>query len=192
MEAGVQRAPAAPFGGYIREAPVRAGDMVQAGQVLAVLDDRELRLERSRLESQHDQLEKQRSVALAQRNAANLGIARAQLDQTLARVALIDEQLGKTRLLAGFDGVIVKGDLRQSLGAPVEKGQVLFEIAPLDAYRLVVEVDERDIDDVTVGRSGRLLLASTPFDPVPFTVERIVPVATARDGRNFFRVEAGL
>jgi RND family efflux transporter MFP subunit len=192
MEAGVQRAAVAPFSGYIRDAPVRAGDLVRAGQVLAVLDDRELLLERAKLASQRDQLERQRALSLAQGNAAQIGIARAQIDQTAARIALVDDQLGKTRLVASFDGIIVTGDLRDSLGAPVEKGQVLFEIAPLDAYRLVVQVDERDISDVVVGQRGHLRLASTPFVPVPFTVEKIVPVATARDGRNFFRVEARL
>jgi RND family efflux transporter MFP subunit len=192
MEAGMQRAAVAPFSGYISEAPVRAADLVRAGQVLAVLDDRELRLERAKLESQRDQLERQRALALAQGNAAQINIARAQIEQTVARMALVDDQLGKTRVVAGFDGVIVTGDLRESLGAPVDKGQVLFEIAPLDAYRLVVQVDERDIKDVVVGQRGQLRLASAPFDPVPFMVEKIVPVATARDGRNFFRVEARL
>jgi len=43
MEAGVHRAAVAPFAGYLSEAPVRAGDLVRGGQVLAVLDDRELR-----------------------------------------------------------------------------------------------------------------------------------------------------
>lgn len=192
MEAGVQRAAVAPFAGYVREAPVRAGDLVRAGQVLTVLDDRELRLERARLGSQRDQLERQRALALAQGNAAQINIARAQIDQTVARMALVDDQLGKTRVLAGFDGVIVTGDLSERLGAPVDKGQLLFEIAPLHAYRLVVQVDERDIDEIRVGQHGHLRLASTPFDPVPFTVEKIVPVATAKDGHNFFRVEARL
>jgi hypothetical protein len=36
---------------------------------------------------------------------------------------------------------------------------VLFEIAPLDAYRLVVQVDERDVNDVAVGQHGHLRLA---------------------------------
>jgi multidrug resistance efflux pump len=182
----------APFSGYISEAPVRAADLVRAGQVLAVLDDRELRLERAKLESLRDQLDRQRGLALAQGNAAQINIARAQIDQTSARIALVDDQLGKTRVVAGFDGIIVTGDLRESLGAPVDKGQVLFEIAPLDAYRLVVQVDERDINDVVVGQRGQLRLASAPFDPIPFTVEKIVPVAIARDGRNFFRVEGRL
>ena len=192
MEARVQRAAAAPFGGYVREAPARAGDVVRAGQVLAVLDDRELLLERARLESQRDQLERQRALALAQGNPAQIKIAAAQIDQTVARLALVVDQLGRTRLLAGFDGIVVTGDLSQALGAPVEKGQVLFEIAPLESYRLVVQVDERDIRDVVVGQPGQLRLASTPFVVIPFTVEKIVPVATARDGRNFFRVEAAL
>jgi len=190
MEAGVQRAAVAPFAGYIREAPVRAGDLVGAGQVLAVLDDRELRLERVKLESQRDQLDRQRAMALAQGNAALIAITRAQIEQTVARIGLVNEQLGKTRVAAGFDGVVVSGDLSDKLGAPVDKGQVLFEIAPLDAYRLVAQVDERDIDDVAVGQRGSLRLASAPFEPVPFTVEKIVPVATAAEGRNFFRVEA--
>ena len=192
MEAGVQRAAVAPFGGYIREAPVRAGDRVRAGQVLTVLDDRELRLERTKLESQRDQLERQRALALAQGQAAQINIARAQIEQTVAKIALVDDQLGKTRVSAGFEGVIVTGDLSQSLGAPVEKGQVLFEIAPLDAYRVIVQVDERDITDIALGQRGELRLASTPFMPIPFTVAKIVPVATARDGSNFFRVEARL
>jgi RND family efflux transporter MFP subunit len=192
MEPSVRRVAVAPFGGYVREAPVRAGDVVRAGQVLVVLDDRELRLERAKLESQREQLDRQRALALAQSNAAQINIARAQIDQATARIALIDEQLGKTRVMAGFDGVVVTGDLSQSLGVPVDKGQVLFEIAPLDAYRLVVQVDERDINDVTVGRRGRLLLAAAPADPLSFAVERVVPVSVAREGRNFFRVEGRL
>jgi RND family efflux transporter MFP subunit len=192
MEPSVRRVAVAPFGGYVREAPVRAGDLVRAGQVLVVLDDRELRLERAKLESQREQLDRQRALALAQSNAAQINIARAQIDQATARIALIEEQLGKTRVVAGFDGVVVTGDLSQSLGIPVDKGQVLFEIAPLGAYRLVVQVDERDINDVTVGRRGQLVLAAAPADPLPFTVERIVPVSVARDGRNFFRVEGRL
>ena len=33
--------------------------------------------------------------------------------------------------MAPIPGVIVSGDLSQAIGAPVERGQVLFELAPL-------------------------------------------------------------
>ena len=192
MEASIRRVAVAPFNGYIREAPARAGDLVRRGQMLAVLDDRELRLERLKVQSQQEQLVKQHNLALANRNAAQVNIAAAQIDQARAQLALIDEQLGKTRVTAGFDGVVVTGDLSQSLGSPVERGQVLFEIAPLDAYRVVLQVDERDIADVTVGQRGQIVLAANPSDPIGFSVEKLTPVSTAREGRNYFRVEARL
>ena len=105
---------------------------------------------------------------------------------------LLDDQLAHTRVLSPFDGIVVSGDLSQSLGSPVEKGKVLFEIAPLDSYRVVLEVDERDIADVQVGQRGHLLLSAFPSEPVDVTVEKVTPVSTANEGRNFFRVEATL
>jgi hypothetical protein len=67
MEARTRLAAVAPFVGYIREAPARAGDVVRQNQLLAVLDDRELRLERLKWLSQSEQLVRQRDQALARR-----------------------------------------------------------------------------------------------------------------------------
>ena len=192
MEARTRLAAVAPFNSYIKEAPVRAGDVVRQNQLLAALDDRELRLERLKWLSQGEQLSKQRDQAVAKRDAAAAQIAGAQIDQARAQLALLDYQLSRTRLVAPLEGSVVTGDLSQSLGAPVERGQVLFEVAPLADYRLVLQVDEHDIADVVVGQRGELLLTAWPADTVPFTVETITPVSTAREGRNYFRVEAKL
>jgi len=86
----------------------------------------------------------------------------------------------------------MKGDLSQSLGAPVERGQVLFELAPLESYRVIVQVDEREIADISVGQQGKLMMPSMPGDLFPFHVEKITPVSVAKEGRNYFRVEAKL
>jgi len=192
MEARTRLAAVAPFNGYIKEAPVRAGDRVHPNQVLAVLDDREIRLERLKWLSQAEQLVKQRDQAVAKRDAATAQIAAAQIAQARAQIALLDDQLSRTRVMASLEGSVVSGDLSQSLGAPVERGQVLFEVAPLADYRVVLQIDERDVRDVAVGQRGELLLTAWPSDSVPFTVEQITPVSTAREGRNYFRVEAKL
>jgi len=47
-----------------------------------------------------------------------------------------------------------------------------------------------DIARVAVGQRGELVLASLPGARQAITVHQITPVATAEDGRNFFRVEA--
>jgi hypothetical protein len=91
---------------------------------------------------------------------------------------------------APFSGVVVTGDLSQKLGSPVKQGDVLFEIAPLDTYRIVLQVDERDISSMVIGQKGNLRLSSVPERAFAFTVLNVTPVATAKEGRNYFRVEA--
>jgi RND family efflux transporter MFP subunit len=192
LEGRVQRAIVAGLEGYIAEADARAGDLVRKGQILGRLDERDLSLERSKWQSRHEQLRREYREALAEHDRTRLNILSAKLGQARAQVELLDENLARTRLVAPFDGVIVSGDLSQSLGSPVEKGAVLFQIAPLDGYRIILKVDERAIVGLDVGQPGRLALSARPGAALPFTVERITPVSVAEDGRNYFRVEARL
>jgi multidrug efflux pump subunit AcrA (membrane-fusion protein) len=107
-------------------------------------------------------------------------------------VQLLDEQLRRSRLSAPFDGLIVSGDLSQSVGGAVRKGDTLFEVTPLAGYRVVVQVDESEIASVAAGQKGTLLLAAITSQSFPITVTAVTPVAKAQDGRNAFRVEAAL
>lgn len=192
IEGATQRAVVAPFEGFLAEAPVRAGDRVQSGQLLARLDDRDLQLERLRWASEKEQSERKYRDALAKGDRVASRILSAQVAQADAQLALVEEKLAKTRLTAAFDGIVVSGDLSQMLGAPLEQGKVLFELAPLDAYRVVLQVDERDIGYVQPGQQGELALTGISARTLPFKVKTVTSVSTPRDGRNFFRVEAAL
>ncbi len=192
VEGAVQRAAVAPFEGYIREAYVRAGDHVRQGQVLAVLDDRDLKLEQVKWESEKEQAARKYREALAKHDRAASRILAAQLNQAEAQLALAEEKLARTQLVAPFDGVVVSGDLSQLLGSPIEQGKVLFELAPLDSYRIILKVDERDIAYVSVAQRGELALTGLTGSTLPFTVKTITSVSTPQEGRNFFRVEAQL
>jgi RND family efflux transporter MFP subunit len=192
LEGVVQRAVVAPFNGYVAEAPARAGDVVQEGHLLCLLDDRDMRLERIKWATEKKQLVKQYREAMAKHERSQIAIASAKIGQAEAQLALLDEQLARTKIVAPFDGIVTSGDLSQSLGAPVERGQVLFEMAPLEAYRVIVEVDERDITEIKAGQQGELVLPSMPGENFSFSVDKITPVSTAKEGRNYFRVEAQL
>lgn len=192
IEGAVQSAAVAPFDGYIAQSMVRAGDQVAKGQELCRLDDKDLKLEQTRLASEREQLLRKHRQALAAQDRAQMGVVAAQIDQAQAQLLLIEDKLARATLHAPFDGVVVSGDLSQLLGTPVEQGKVLFQIAPLDAYRVILEVDERDIDQIRVGEQGELALSGMPSQPLHFSVKQITPVSTAQDGRNYFRVEAQL
>jgi len=192
IEGSIQSAVVAPFQGFVMESFVRAGNTVRKGQTLARLDDRELKLERARWASEAEQTQRKVRQAAAVQDRAAMAVASAQGDQARAQLALVDERLERATLTAPFDGIVVLGDLSQLLGSPVEPGKLLFEVAPLDAYRVVLNVDERDIADVREGARGDLALSGMPHERLPFTVRQVTPISTPQDGRNYFRVEAQL
>lgn len=192
LEASTQRLVVTPLDGYIASAGVRPGDIVRSGELLGSLDDKDLELERRRWSNQLGQLRMEYRAALARHDRTKVSIVQAEILQAEAQLNLVGEKLSRIRFTAPFDGLIVSGDLSQMLGSPVERGQVLFKVAPLEAYRVILQVDERDIGAVEEGQSGRLVLAGMPRKPMIFTVEKITPVSIAEDGRNFFQVEAGL
>ncbi len=192
IEGRVTRAIVAPMDGFIATSEARAGDELAVDSVLARLDDSELKLELSKWGSELAQLRKQYRNALAAHDRAETAIVHAQIARAIAQVELLESQLARTTLRAPIAGIVVAGDLTQLLGSPVERGEVLFEIAPLDDYRVVLEVDERDLVALIDGQNGKLALEGLPGQRLPVTIDNITPVATARDGRNFFRVEARL
>jgi RND family efflux transporter MFP subunit len=192
LEGSTRRIISAPVDGFVSGAFVRAGQSVVAGSLLATLDDRQLRLELSRWNNQESQYTKQAQDALAQRNLAQAQIAQAQVEQAKAQRSLVESQLQLTQLVAPFDGVLVSGDLSQSLGAAVQKGQTLFELSPLDHYRLILWVHESDLALLSLAQEGRLMLTALPNEIFKITVTLITPVATVESGENVFRVEANV
>jgi multidrug resistance efflux pump len=192
VEGAVQRVVAAPFDGFLLRSAVRPGDRVKAGDVVAELADQDLKLEARKWEGALAQHENGVAAALSRDDRAQFVISRGKADEARAQLELVRQQLERTRLVAPIDGVVIQGDLSQSLGAPVQRGDALLTLAPSDRHRLVIEVDERDIAGVKPGQTGWLALSSLPTDTLALRVERVTPVAALRDGRNSFEVEAVL
>lgn len=192
IEGLIRRAVTSPYDGFVKQAKFRAGDKVRKGDVLAALDDRDLALERLKWVTDRQQREHEYERALATRERATIKIVGRQIAQADAQIKLIDEKLSRAKLTAPFDGVILSGDLSQSIGAAVSRGEVMFEVAPLEGYRVILKVDESQIADIQVGQTGQVLASSLPNEAFPFKVEKITSIAEPSGGRNFFRVEGRL
>ena len=192
LEGAVQRVLAAPADGYLKHTHVRPGDRVKEGQLVAELADEDLKLEERKAQSEVSQLENSYGTALVKQDRAEVAILGAKLEETRAQLALVQAKLQRTQVQAPFDGIVITGDLTQSLGAPVKKGETLMTVAPEHDFRVILEVDERDIADVKLGKTGSLALSALPGDTLPLEVNRITPVATTGQGRNYFEVEAKL
>ncbi|MDB5804570.1 MAG: hypothetical protein JWN73_1892 [Betaproteobacteria bacterium] len=192
LEGSVQRVIVAPADGFLRQANARAGDHVKEGQILAELASEDLQLEKARRESELRQHEDAYKAALARSDRAQMVIHQAKAGEAQAMLSLVQGQLDRAQIQSPLDGIVIKGDLSQNLGAPVQRGEALLTIAPGDSFRVIVEVDETDIAAIKKGQHGRLVLAAEPDQQFNLQVSRIVPVATAADARNYFEIEASL
>lgn len=192
IEGVVQRALVAPFDGFVATAPLRAGDVVNQGQTIATMDTRELELDAVRYESARQEARLKQDHAQATGDRAEAAGYAASADEAQAQLALVNDKLARALIVAPFRGIIVSGDLTQQLGSPIERGKVLFQIAPLDSYRVIINVDEREIARVRNAAPGDLLLDGLSSDPLPFKVNKVIPIAVADDAGNAFRVEAAL
>ena len=186
VEGAEQRALVAPTDGFLKLAHVRPGDRVKQGQLLVELADQDLALQRRKWTSELAQQES------ANADRAGFVVAGARAEQARAQLALVDADLTRASIVAPFDGVVIQGDLAQAVGSPVERGKPLLVIAPGEAFRGVIAVDERDIADVHPGPRGSLAMTGLPWDALRLTIEGGTPMARAADGQDVFEVEAAI
>ncbi len=192
VQAVERRVVPAPFAGYIFEVNVEPNDRVEAGQLLARLDRSELQMRLTAVRSEMVAAEKKSEKALQEGKTADHQIARAEADRAAAEARLLDFQISKADIVAPIAGVVLTGELKRQLGAPVEVGNILFEIAPIESLRAELAVDERDVASVTPGMTGTLASVSTPGTYYRFQVEHVNPVAELVNRRNVFKVRAKL
>lgn len=192
LEGKMQRVVAAPIDGFLMSASVRAGDTVRKGDLMASLDDDELQLELSRLNGQLQKYRREYREALSGSDLVKVRVISAQIDQATAEMELTQQQLQKIALTAPFDSIVIEGDLSQMLGSPVQCGDILFKIAPLEGYRIILKIDERLISYVQIGQKGVLALSSMPERKFNLMVQKITAIAEADNKKNIFRVEASL
>jgi hypothetical protein len=182
----------APFDGYLREAHIEVGDVVKAGAPLVDLDTRELTIEEAMTAADSVRFAREAEKAQAARQFADMQISLAREQQASSKLELIRFQLANARMRAPFEGVVVEGDLKKNLGAPVRKGDLLVKLARIGETYLELEIDQADVHEVAVGMRGEFAFVGRPEQKYPLVIERIDPASTMREGRNIYLARAAI
>jgi len=190
LEGAVQRVMSAPQDGFLREVHVRPGDVVQAGQVMAEMSDDDLQGARRARQAEANQHENAFAEAFARGDRAQAVMAQSKLAEARAQLSLIEQQLGRLKITSPFDGVVIAGDLRQQLGAPVKRGEALLTLAPGLDWRVVMEVDEADVALLSKGQLAKLRLAALPDQTIGLVLSRVTPVAKSTASGLRYEIEA--
>jgi hypothetical protein len=182
----------APFDMRLTGAPVRSGDRVQAGQLLAAFDVRELELERGRLESQREQSEVDVRAALVEGDIAKASMAKANAAVYDTQLQTVLQKIQRCTLRAPQDGMIVQAELDRKIGQIFPQGEKILTFAPMDSFELELHVPEHQAQQIEVGQSGSFASSAGPGFDLNYTIESISGSAEMINGVNVFVARARL
>jgi hypothetical protein len=181
-----------PFDSYIREVRVRPGDVVGPTNLLIRLDTEDLLLEEAATLADQNKYLREVDKARATNSLAEMRIAQALADQSKAHLEQVRHHLKQASIYPPFSGVLVEGDLREKIGAPVKQGEALVKIARLDSVYVEAEINQRDIHEIKEGRTGEIAFVTQPKLKFPIRIEKIEPAAFPKEGENIFVVRCAL
>ena len=188
----IRRIVPAPFEGILAKCNVKPGDVVKANQVLASMEGQQLIMEQAALQAELAREIKKRDSALAANDVAKSQIASHEIDRLKSQMSRLENRLANLNIRSPIDGIVVSGDLAKVEGAPLEIGQNLFEIAPLETMLVEVEIPESEIRFVKQNMIVDLKLEAFPNKSWNAKIERIYPSAEIIDNHSVFIAEVQL
>jgi multidrug efflux pump subunit AcrA (membrane-fusion protein) len=111
-----------------------------------------------------------------------------------AQVDLLQKRIDEASIKSPISGTVIgPEDMTRFIRRPVKTGDVLFEVAPVENLRAVLEVPEDEIAEVRDQTSrGELATTAYPGKRIGFVVDRINPVAEQVDQKNVYKVRVTL
>lgn len=169
------------------------GKTVKRGDVLAQLDDSEVKAQLKELKAREDflQRELERVSALITRGAATAqSHERASMDlrQVQGLISVQNEKIGEYTIRSPMDGVVLRRD--GETGEIAEVGQVLFRVGVPTPLQVVAEVNEEDIPRVKVGQTVLFRTDAFPDRQIKGTVREITPLGDV--AAKTFRIKIAL
>lgn len=155
------------------------GRQVAKGEVLARLDDREIRAQLQELKAREEfsKRELSRVTELIGRGVATTQAherASSDLRQIQALISVQMERLDDYTINAPMDGVVLRRD--GEIGEIAEQGQILFWVGVPTPLQVVAEVNEEDIPRVAVGQSVLFRTDAFPDRRLVGTVSDMTPM----------------
>lgn len=182
----------APFQSQLKVVHVQAGEEVQAGQLLAEFETRELQLEFESLAADLTAREVDVRKALQDNDVEKAALYQAQADVLRAQALAVENRLRRARLVAPADGWIIQCDSRQLTGQVLAQGDPVLQFAPHGGFVLKLQVPDAIATSVRPGQTGVFASAARPDISLPFRIRQMNSAAEVVDGANVFVAEADL
>ena len=175
--------------GTLQEVFIREGDQVEAGEILAKLDDIDLRLQQAELNADHARAKAQMEAAMSIGEFAQARIAEAEVSSIEAQLEWTEINIQAGQIFASSSGILLADEeLSRRIGSPIRKGEVLLVLALPQSWQAVIEIDEAEINHLPQNSRGEIAFVSRPSESLEDSVTRTETMARSRPSGSIFRV----
>jgi multidrug resistance efflux pump len=186
LDATTRRFAIAPFDGLVKRGFVQPGDLVQQGQLLARMDGQSLRFRMASVSADLAKAHKQREIELSHRNIPKSLVAEFEAKSLESEQQLLQFQEQQIEICSPINGIVLSGNLEKAEGASVDKGQILFEVGPIDALNVEIAIPAEEIAQVNAGQNVRVWINGFESESFTGNIESIAPRSELKDARNVF------
>lgn len=186
VEPSARRFVSSPIDGRVLKSLVRPGDVVDVGQVIGQMDDEQLRWELGSAQAELQQAGKQQDSALAHQEGGKMRLAQLEQQKVALKIQGLQAQLERLELRSPVAGVVLQGEWYRSEGAPVARGDTLFEIAPLEKMTVQVHLTTEDLGEIEVEDTATVRIDSAYGEAWEGKLSRIDPRAAVIDNEVRF------
>jgi RND family efflux transporter MFP subunit len=183
---------AAEVEGRVAQVFVREGDRVDAGEVLATLDDTDYRIGEEDARTRYEMALVEQNRLRAAARTADAVVESARLEGLRAELALWERRLASTRIRARTSGLVATPHIEEAVGSRLAQGDPFCEIVDPGRQRVEVLLPEADAGMVHPGMPVKVKLNAYPTRSYRAEVEKVGVAAVPREGEEFFLVQTRL
>lgn len=145
--------------GFLVALNVNGGDRVEAGDLIATIENRELKQRVAELEIAQKQNDIRLRKAIESREESERLILLDNRQAITDKLATLQTQSDQLNVVANRTGVVIAGDLRSKLNTYVHEGDVLMIVAADTDKEVLAVINQSQVDDVRkqIGQPVRLV-----------------------------------
>jgi RND family efflux transporter MFP subunit len=172
--------------GVVKSVYVREGDRVQAGEILADLEDWDLRAALAAANAKYETAASEMNRALAANDGTEAGIQRVQAEYWAAELKRAQQRLEKSHLRSPLAGVVATPHAENFVGRHLSPADSFLEVIDSAQSSIDLAIDELDAVLLQPGRRATVKLDAFPTRSFAGEVKIVSPISSVENEQKVF------
>lgn len=182
----------APFNTTLKTVHVRAGDKVEAGDLLFEMDTKNLELELASVDGELGVTQVEMREALSEGKVTEAALHRSKIVALTSSRQVLRNKIEMSRITAVEAGIVLESDLSTKVGQMFQIGEPMLRIAYGNDWNVEIEVPDYVSSFIAAEQTGVFATKARPGKKFDLQVTQINESSELGESKNVFLAKANL